>query len=69
MIKESKIRRKGFQPRPSRIRRQPMGVPGVQKAVQPYPTEREIWIVAIGVILFAAAIFALAFGISDVTAN
>jgi hypothetical protein len=35
--------------------------------VRPYPTEREIWAVVIGVILFAIAVTALTFGVSDVT--
>jgi len=54
--------------RPSRIRREPVAVP-VEKKVNPYPTEREIWMVVIGVILFAIAITALTVGISDVTSH
>lgn len=52
--------------RPSRIRRDPPP-PARDKGVQPYPTEREIWAVVIGVILFAIAVTALTFGVSDVT--
>jgi len=39
----------------------------VQKKVNAYPTEREIWIVVIGVLIFALAIAAVTFGVSDVT--
>ena len=54
--------------RPSRIRREPIAAP-VEKKVHPYPTEREIWMVVIGVVLFALAIAALTVGISDVTSH
>ncbi len=68
MIKTSKIRRRTVELRPSRIRRDPP--PAIrERKVQPYPTEREIWIVVIGVILFAVAITALTIGISDVTSH
>jgi len=39
----------------------------VHKKANAYPTEREIWIVVIGVILFALAIAGVTFGVSDVT--
>lgn len=68
MIKTSKIRRRTVPVRPSRIRRDPIAVP-VEKKVNPYPTEREIWMVVIGVVLFAIAITALTVGISDVTSH
>jgi len=68
VIKRSTIRRQPVALRPSRIRRDPPAV-AAQKTVQPYPTQREIWVVVIGVILFAIAITAVTFGISDVTAN
>ena len=68
MIKTSKIRRRPVALRPSRIRRDPVAAP-VEKKVNPYPTEREIWMVALGVVLFALAITALTFGISDVTSH
>jgi hypothetical protein len=47
--------------RPSRIRRDPPAV-SAQKSVQPYPTEREIWAVVIGVVLYALAITAITVG-------
>ncbi|HEY8592686.1 MAG TPA: hypothetical protein VIL42_07460 [Sphingomicrobium sp.] len=53
---------------PSRIRREPP-VQIVQKAVRAYPTEREVWTVVIGVILFAIAISIIMVGVSDATAN
>jgi hypothetical protein len=49
---------------PSRIRRDPPGVQA-KKAVAAYPTEREIWTVAIGVVLFAVAITLIAVGFSN----
>ena len=67
-IKRSNIRRPAVEPRPSRIRRDPV-VAQVQKTVRPYPSEREIWTVAIGVVLFAIAIALLTFGISAVTSH
>ncbi len=67
-IKRSNIRRKAVETRPSRIRREPPAVV-TQKAVNPYPTEREIWTVVIGVLLFAIAIALVTFGISDVTSH
>lgn len=54
--------------RPSRIRREPPGQVQ-EKSVRAYPTEREIWTVAIGVILFAIALTIITFGISDATSN
>lgn len=68
MIKTSKIRRRTVEVRRSRIRRDPVAAP-VEKKVNPYPTEREIWMVVIGVVLFAIAITALTVGISDVTSH
>lgn len=67
-IKRSNIRRPAVEPRPSRIRREPPAVVA-QKSVKPYPSEREIWTVAIGVVAFAIAIALLTFGISDVTSH
>ena len=49
---------------PSRIRRDPAAVQA-KKTVQPYPTEREIWTVVIGVVLFALAITLIAVGTSN----
>jgi len=54
--------------RQSRIRRDPP--PRVApKKVRPYPTEREIWIVSVGVILFALAISIITFGFSQITSR
>jgi hypothetical protein len=66
-IKHSKIRRRTVKLQPSRIRRDPVVSP--EKRVNPYPTEREILVVVIGVVLFALAIAAVTFGISDVTSH
>jgi hypothetical protein len=67
-IKTSRIRRQpSIQARPSRIRREPVAQVVHKKKPNAYPTEREIWIVVIGVVIFALAIAALTFGVSDVT--
>jgi hypothetical protein len=55
--------------RPSRIRRDPPAPAAPKKAVRPYPTEREVWIVAIGVVLFALAISIITFGFSLITSH
>ena len=55
--------------RPSRIRRDPPLAQPVQKAVNPYPTEREVWTVVIGVVAFAIAIAIIIIGISDATSG
>ncbi|HEX3677613.1 MAG TPA: hypothetical protein VHU79_09520 [Sphingomicrobium sp.] len=55
--------------RPSRIRRDPPAPAAPKRAVRPYPTEREIWIVAIGVVLFALAISIITFGFSQITSH
>jgi hypothetical protein len=62
------VRRQTAAPRPSRIRRDPLPVQ-TQKAVKPYPSEREIWTVALGVILFALAIAVITVAISDYTSH
>ena len=73
VIEKSKIRRKTVElapgaPRPSRIRRDP--VPVLKpKAVNPYPSEREAWMVMTGVVLFALAIAIVIFRISDITSH
>jgi len=57
----------GDAPRPSRIRREP---PPLEKpkSLRAYPTtERETWMVAIGVLLFGIAIAVIIFGISEYT--
>ena len=51
-------------PRVSRIRRDPVPIK-TQKEVRPYPTEREIWTVVIGVVLFALAITVAIVGTSN----
>ena len=76
MIKQSKIRRKetvDLQAAPaavrkSRIRRDPPAQVK-QKAVNPYPSEREAWVVAIGVCLFALAIAVITVGFSGFTSQ
>lgn len=55
--------------RPSRIRRDPPAPAAAKKAVRPYPTEREVWIVAVGVVLFALAISLITFGFSQITSH
>lgn len=69
MIKRSPFRRQtvelGQAPaRVSRIRRDPVPIK-TQKEVRPYPTEREIWTVVIGVVLFALAITVAIVGTSN----
>jgi hypothetical protein len=54
--------------RPSRIRRDPPGRLK-QKTVQPYPSEREVWAVVIGVILFALALTIITVSISEYTSH
>jgi hypothetical protein len=69
VIKRSKPRRQTVAPAPSsRIRREPPGrVP--EKKLNPYPTEREILTVVIGVILFALALTVVWIGFSDITSR
>jgi hypothetical protein len=55
--------------KPSRIRRDPVSAAPAKKAVNAYPTEREVWTVVIGVILFALAIAVITVGVSDYTAH
>lgn len=69
MIKRSPFRRQtvelGQAPaRVSRIRRDPVPIK-TQKEVRPYPTEREMWTVVIGVVLFALAITVAIVGTSN----
>lgn len=55
-------------PKPSRIRREPPPPPEKPKQLRTYvSSEREQWIVVIGVILFALAIMVITFGVSDYT--
>ena len=50
---------------PSRIRREPPPPAPKLKSVRAYPTEREVWTVVIGVVLFALAITVATVGISN----
>ena len=74
MIKQSKILKKPTvelekpAPRVSRIRRDPPPQT-VEKAVRAYPSEREIWMVVIGVVLFALAISIITVGFSGFTSQ
>ena len=72
MIKRSTIRRQSVDlqgaPRGSRIRRDPVAAT-VHKKVQPYPSEREVWTVVIGVILFALAVSIIIVAVSDYTSK
>ena len=73
MIKRSNLRRKtvelGQAPaRVSRIRRDPVPIK-TEKQVRAYPTEREIWTVVIGVVLFALAITIITVGTSNYLVN
>jgi hypothetical protein len=69
VTKPLNTRRQTVELRPSRIRRDPAPAEKETRSIQAYPTEREVWIVVIGVILFAIAVTALTFGISDITAK
>jgi hypothetical protein len=69
VIKRSNIRRPTVELAPSRIRREPPAAAPARKSVQPYPSERETWVVAIGVVLFAIAIAIITVGVSNFTAN
>ena len=54
-------------PKPSRIRREPPP-PEKPRELRTYvSSEREQWIVTIGVILFALAIFVITIGVSEYT--
>lgn len=52
---------------PSRIRREPPPPPKVVRRPNEYPTEREAWTVAIGVVMFAVALAIIIIGVSDFT--
>ena len=73
MIKRSTIRRQSVDlqraPRGSRIRRDPVAAAPARKKVQPYPSEREVWTVVIGVILFALAVSIIIVAVSDYTSK
>jgi micrococcal nuclease len=53
--------------RPSRIRRDPVRLEKVE--AKPPSPEREVWVTVTGVALFAAAVAALTFGISEITSH
>jgi hypothetical protein len=68
VIKRSNLRRPTVelgQARPSRIRRDPVPAASPRKAAQAYPSEREAWVVVIGVVLFALAITVVMVGFSN----
>jgi hypothetical protein len=54
--------------RPSRIRRDPPARPA-KKPGRPYPIKQEVWVVVIGVILFALAMATITVGVSEVTSH
>lgn len=69
MIKRNHLRRETVAlapdaPKPSRIRRDPVPEQA-KKELRPYPTEREVWTVVIGVVLFALAITVITIGVSN----
>ncbi|MEO5773441.1 MAG: hypothetical protein ABIQ32_04905 [Sphingomicrobium sp.] len=51
----------------SRIRRDPPPLPEKPKELRAYPTDRDTWVVVIGVALFGIAFFIITFGISEYT--
>lgn len=66
-VRKSSVELAAGAPRPSRIRRDPPP-PEKPKTLRTYPTtERETWIVIIGVLLFGIAITIITLGISDFT--
>jgi hypothetical protein len=68
VIKRSNIRRPVTVAAPSRIRREPPGrVP--EKVARVDQEQRELWTVAIGVVLFAIAIAIITFGFSAITGD
>lgn len=68
MSKHWKPGRKTVELRPSRLHRDPPAA-RAGKAVHPYPSQQEVWMVAVGVIMFTIAFAALIFGISDITSH
>ena len=61
--------RQSVELRPSKIRREPPPAAPVRQTVLPDDSEREGWVVAIGVLAFALAITILIFWISDYTSS
>jgi hypothetical protein len=68
VIKRSNIRRPVPVAAPSRIRREPPG-----RVPEPLPRidqeQRELWTVAVGVVLFSVAIAIITFGFSAITGS
>ena len=54
-------------PRPSRIRRDPPPPEKPSRLRSYYSPEQEGWVVVIGVVLFALAIFVISLGVSEYT--
>lgn len=69
MSKQWKPQRRTVELRPSRIRRDPPAPAAKPKELKPYPTEREVWTVVVGVVLFAIAITIIILAISDYTSG
>lgn len=69
MSKQWKPGKQAVELRPSRIRRDPPPVPAAQKSLRAYPTEREVWTVIVGIVLFALAIAIITFAVSDITSH
>jgi hypothetical protein len=68
VIKRSNIRRKTVELRPSRIRREPPA-PAPVKQLRVDQEERELWTVAIGVVMFSIAIAIITMGFSAITGS
>ena len=66
-IRKPKVELAPEAPKPSRIRREPPP-PEKPKSLRTYgTTEREQWVVIVGVILFALAIFVISIGVGEYT--
>ena len=64
----SKVAKKSVELKPSRIRREPVpiaGAAGPEKLRHWDPSERETWIVGVGVVLFGVAMAIIIIGFSD----
>ena len=64
--RKPKVAMAGDAPRASRIRREP---PPLEKpkSLRVYSAEQEGWVVVVGVLLFALAIFIISLGVSEYT--
>lgn len=69
MSKQWKPGKQTVELRPSRIRRDPPPAAAAQKSLRAYPTEREVWTVIVGIVLFALAIAIITFAVSDITSH